>query len=88
MIKLLAVKYPTTIDVDTQRKVRPVHYTSDAKNIQDLIKKLLFQERFNYLLIALDNKLHICEAIDSATKQYSRRTVEYNPFANEIIAQQ
>ena len=88
MIKILAVKYPSVIDVDTKREVRPVKYTSDAKNIQQLIKKLLFQEQFNYLLIGLDNKLHICEPIDVATQQYSRRIVDYHPFANEIIAQQ
>ena len=86
MIKLLAFKYPTVIDVDTKRKVKPIIFGTNAQNIQELIKKLLFEDKFNYLLIGLDNKLYICEVVDSKKKLYSRREVSYHPYANEIYA--
>lgn len=86
MIKLLAFKYPTVIDVDTQRKIKPIHFSTNTQNIQELIKKLLFENKFNYLLIGLDNKLYICECVDSKNKLYSRREIFYHPYQNEIYA--
>ena len=53
MIKILAYKYPTYVDVSLQREVKPLLFSSLKENVQDTIKKLLFDENHDYLLIAL-----------------------------------
>lgn len=84
MIKLLAIKYPTVIDLDISRTIVPVKHESDKNNIQSLIKKLLFEERYNYLLIRLGDKLFICEPVSLKTDVYSNRLISYHPASNQL----
>ena len=86
MIKILAYKYPTVIDVDMKRDVKPKPYKSDAINIQNDIKKLLFTDRFNYLLIGLGGDMFVCEVVDKKKQQYSRRKIAYHPNSDELQA--
>ena len=85
MIKLLAIKYPTVIDLDIGRTIVPTKHESDKDNIQSLIKKLLFEESYNYLLIRLGDKLFICEPVSLKTDVYSNRLIAYHPFAGELL---
>ena len=84
MIKILAFKYPTVVDVDTQRKIEPISFETTIENIQQSIRELLFEKKFNYLLINLENKLYICEVVDVKKNLYSHRTIEYHPDMDKI----
>lgn len=84
MIKILAYKYPTSADIVMQRKVAPMHYSVFKTNVQETIKKLLFEDKHNYLLIGLDGKLFICEPVSVAAKKYSRREIFYHPNQDDV----
>ena len=84
MIKILAYKYPTSADIAMQRKVAPMHYSVFKSNVQETIKKLLFEDKHNYLLIGLDGKKFICEPVSVEAKQYSRREIGYHPHENYL----
>lgn len=86
MIKILAYKYPTVVDVDMQRTVKPKLHKSDAINIQNDIKKLLFRDKFNYLLIGLGNDMFVCEIADKQMQTYSRRQIAYHPHSDDLKA--
>lgn len=85
MIKLLAYKYPTSADIAMQRTVKPMHFSVLKDNVQETIKKLLFVDKYHYLLIGLNGKMFICEPVKLASKEYSRREVTYHPHQNEVI---
>lgn len=84
MIKLIAIKYPTVIDIDAQKTAKNVKYSTTLQHVQELIKTLLFIDRYNHVLVSLDNKLYVCEPIDFDNRKYSRRIVEYHPLAGEL----
>lgn len=85
MIKILAYKYPTSADVAMQRTVKPAPYSVLQQNVKESIKKLLFVDKYNYLLIGLDGKLYICEVVDNKTHDYSRREIFYHPNQDDVI---
>jgi len=85
MIKLLAFKYPTSADIAMQRNVKPLHFSVLKDNVQETIKKLLFVDKYHYLLIGLNGKMFICEPTNLKTKEYGRREVGYHPYQNEIL---
>lgn len=85
MIKILAYKYPSSADVAMQRTVKPLHYSVLPQNVQESIKKLLFADKHNYLLIGIGGKLFVCERVNDKTQTYSRREIGYHPHANWIL---
>ena len=85
MIKILAYKYPTSADIAMQRNVKPMHYSVLQSNVQESIKKLLFAEKYNYLLIGLGGKLFICEAVNYKSQTYSRREIFYHPNQDDVV---
>lgn len=85
MIKILAYKYPSSADVAMQREVKPMHYSVLKENIQNTIKKLLFVDKHNYLLIGLGGKLFICESVNDKSQIYSRREIFYHPAASHFL---
>jgi len=85
MIKILAYKYPSSADIAMQRTVKPLHYSVLQQNVQESIKKLLFADKHNYLLIGIGGKLFVCERVNDKTQTYSRREIGYHPHANWIL---
>lgn len=85
MIKILAYKYPASPDVTLKRQVEPLVVNVTKETIQDTIKTLLFVNKYNYVLIGLNNKLFICEATEPKEKQYSRREIAYHPHEARIF---
>jgi hypothetical protein len=86
MIKILAYNYPTSADIAMQRTVAPMHFSVFKSDVQETIKKLLFEGRHNYLLIGIDGKMFICEPMSIETKQYSRREIFYHPNQNDVVS--
>ena len=84
MIKILAYKYATSADVVMQRTIKPTNYSVIQDNIQSTIKKLLFSDKYNYLLIGITGKMFICESVDNTTQVYSSRQIFYHPDENKI----
>jgi hypothetical protein len=90
MTKLLAVRYPSSVDrvrSDTSH-LRKVIDVEDANVIKNLIGELLFNVntlfRYNYCLINHDNKLYVIEPVDYDKNTYSRKLVGYHPLSNLI----
>jgi hypothetical protein len=85
MIKILAYKYPSSADIAMQRTVKPLHHSVLQQNVQETIKKLLFADKHNYLLIGLGGKLFVCERVNDNTQTYSRREIEYHPNQDDVF---
>lgn len=90
MTKLLAVRYPSSVD-----RVRPgldhltkVIEVEDANTIKDLIGELLFNIntlfRYNYCFIKHNNKMYVIEPSDYDKNLYSRKSVDYHPLSHLI----
>jgi hypothetical protein len=78
--KVLGVKYPTYYtmgSVKTQNNINLVPI-DDAVKIKTTIHKLLFEDKFNYVLVGYNKKMFICERHDDT--QYSRTDCVYHPY--------
>lgn len=90
MTKVLAVKYPSSVDRVRQTfdHLRQVFDVSDVSKIKDLFGQLLFDDnqlyRYNYCLVRFDNKLYVVEPVDLAKCTYVRKHVEYHPLSHMI----
>jgi hypothetical protein len=82
MIKLLAYKYPNSIDVDLNRKLEPVAHICESNSVSTLITELLFKHKHNYVLTKLNGSLYICEPINHKKMLYTNRKVFYHPHQN------
>lgn len=88
MTKVLAVKYPSSVDRVKQSfdHLRQVFEVPDIAKIKDLFSTLLFDEsalfRYNYCLVRFDNKLYVIEPVDLAKCTYVRKQVELHPFSH------
>jgi hypothetical protein len=90
MTKLLAVRYPSSVDrvrgdTDHLRKIVDIE---DVNIIKNLIGELLFNInnlfRYNYCLIKHDNKLYVIEPTDYEKNTYSRKLVGYHPMSHML----
>ena len=79
MIKLLAYKYPNSIDVDINRKVEPFEFEEEPSLLSTLITELLFKHNYNYVLTKLNDVLYICEPINHKKRLYTNRKISYHP---------
>jgi len=90
MTKVLAVKYPSSVDRVRQSfdHLRQVFDVSDVNTIKEMFGSLLFDERslyrYNYCLVKFDNKLYVVEPVDLAKCTYVRKQVEYHPLSHMI----
>ena len=72
MTKVLAVKYPSSVDRVRQSfdHLRQVFDVPDVSTIKDMFGQLLFNDsqlyRYNYCLVRFDNKLYVVEPVDLA----------------------
>jgi len=90
MTKVLAVKYPSSVDRVRQSfdHLRQVCDVPDVNTIKDMFGQLLFNDsqlyRYNYCLVRFDNKLYVVEPVDLAKCTYVRKHVEYHPLSHMI----
>lgn len=90
MTKVLAVKYPSSVDRVRQSfdHLRQVFDVPDVSTIKDMFGQLLFNDsqlyRYNYCLVRFDNKLYVVEPVDLAKCTYVRKHVEYHPLSHMI----
>jgi hypothetical protein len=90
MTKVLAVKYPSSVDRVRQSfdHLRQVFDVPDVTKIKEMFGSLLFDERslyrYNYCLVKYNNELFIVEPIDLAKCTYVRKQVEYHPLSHMI----
>lgn len=90
MTKVLAVRYPSSVDRVRQSfdHLRQVFEVPDVNKIKDLFGTLLFGDnalfRYNYCLVRFDNKLYVIEPVDLVKCTYVRKAVDYHPFSDMI----
>ena len=56
----------------------------DKEEIKPAIEVMLFEYRYNSVLIKFNNELFVCEPISSTEKRYSRRKIEYHPLMDKF----
>ena len=56
----------------------------DKEEIKPAIEVMLFEYRYNSVLIKFNNELFVCEPISATEKRYSRRKVEYHPLMDKF----
>ena len=88
MIKLLAIKYPTSLDIKLNRDTSPLLVTMDSVvEVKDRISDLIIKEKYDYILIKLDGKLFICEMANPAKLVYSHRQIHYHPYEDHLATE-
>lgn len=90
MTKVLAVKYPSSVDRVRQSfdHLRQVFDVPDVSTIKDMFGSLLFNDsatfRYNYCLVKYNNELFVVEPVDLDKRTYVRKKVEYHPLSNMV----
>lgn len=56
----------------------------DKEEIKSAIEVMLFEYRYNAVLVKFNNELFVCEPISATEKRYSRRKVEYHPLMDKF----
>ena len=56
----------------------------DKEEIKPAIEVMLFEYRYNSVLVKFNNELFVCEPISATEKRYSRRKVEYHPLMDKF----
>ena len=86
MIKVLAIKYPSSVDrnrgdLNHLRSLTEVEET----NVKQLFGELLFHPnslfRYNYCLVLFDNRMFVIEPVDFDKHLYVRKEVFYHPLS-------
>ena len=56
----------------------------DKEEIKPAIEIMLFEYRYNSVLVKFNNEFFVCEPISANEKRYSRRKVEYHPLMDKL----
>lgn len=56
----------------------------DKEEIKPAIEVMLFEYRYNAVLVKFNNEYFVCEPISANEKRYSRRKVEYHPLMDKL----
>jgi len=56
----------------------------DKEEIKPAIEIMLFEYRYNSVLVKFNNEYFVCEPISATEKRYSRRKVEYHPLMDKL----
>lgn len=56
----------------------------DKEEIKPAIEVMLFEYRYNSVLVKFNNEMFVCEPISATEKRYSRRKVEYHPLMDKF----
>lgn len=89
MIKILAVRYPTSVDRINNNcdNLRSVHQVNENE-VKQMFQTLLFDAnefmRYNYCLVKYKNKLYMIEPLNYSNCEYARRIIEYHPLEHML----
>ena len=87
MINLLAIKYPSSLDIKLNRDTSPVRFSVETETeVKHCMAKLLCKEKYDYVLIKLNGKLFICELIAPEKAKYTYRQIHYHPYEDRLTA--
>ena len=56
----------------------------DKEEIKPAIEVMLFEYRYNSVLVKFNNELFVCEPISATEKRYSRRKIFYHPLMDKF----
>jgi hypothetical protein len=90
MTKLLAVKYPSSVDRVKQNfdHLRQLFDVPDVAKIKDMFGTLLFNDsslfRYSYCLVKFDDKIYVIEPVDLVRCTYVRTQIQYHPLQHMI----
>ena len=90
MTKLLAVKYPSSVDRIKQSfdHLRQLFDVPDVSKIKDMFGDLLFNDnslfRYSYCLVKFDDKIYVIEPVDLTNRTYVRKEIFYHPLQHMI----
>lgn len=56
----------------------------DKEEIKPAIEVMLFEYRYNAVLVKFNNELFVCEPISATEKRYSRRKILYHPLMDKL----
>lgn len=90
MTKVLAVKYPSSVDrvksnTDHLHSVYDVEDSDVKVKLGELLFNLNSLFRYNYCLIKYSQRLFVIEATDYDKNIYSRKEVSYHPLAHMLV---
>jgi hypothetical protein len=86
-IDIIAVKYPTAQDIKQNKDVPPVKHETEHENIKQRIQKLLFEDKYNYLLInvpsgiGMTEGVYLIDVIFEKNKSYNSRLCNHHPYS-------
>jgi hypothetical protein len=83
---LIPVRYNTNRNVETNRLVENniVVNLENKDEIKSNIDHYLFNEFYTYVLVKFNNTMYICEPISVENREYSRRTINWHPYADKL----
>lgn len=83
---LLPIKFNNQRNVCTNVLEKNEHIiTVDDKNdIKMNVENLLFNYKYNSVLVKFNNEFFVCEPISIDEKRYNRRKVEYHPLMDKL----
>ena len=56
----------------------------DKEEIKPAIEVMLFEYRYNSVLVKFNNEMFVCEPISATEKRYSRRKIFYHPLMDKF----
>lgn len=89
MIKVIAIKYPSSVDRlnNNCNRLHSVHEVDEGE-VKQLFGTLLFDAnefmRYNYCVVKYQNKLYMIEPLNYLTCEYARRVIEYHPMEHML----
>jgi hypothetical protein len=83
---LIPVRYNTNRNVAVNRLVENniVVNLENKDDIKSNIDHYLFNEFYIYVLVKFNNTMYICEPISIENREYSRRTINWHPYADKL----
>lgn len=56
-----------------------------ADNIKSTIQRLLFDNKYDSLLVNFKNELYVCDVINRFERTYTKKKVNYHPLQNNLV---
>ena len=83
---LIPVRYNTNRNVENNRLVENniVVNLENKNDIKSNIEHYLFNECYTYVLVKFNSMMYICEPISIENRQYSRREINWHPYADKL----
>lgn len=83
---LLPIRFNTHKNVvsNTLETNETVINIDNKDDIKINIENILFNFKYDCVLVKFNNELFVCEPISARKKQYSRRKVKYHPLMDKV----